>query len=35
MTDAQMITLGVAILAIFAGTLYNNSRIADALANPA
>jgi D-hexose-6-phosphate mutarotase len=29
MTDAQMITLGVAILAIFAGTLFNNSRISD------
>jgi low affinity Fe/Cu permease len=29
MTDAQMITLAVAILAIFAGTLFNNVRISD------
>jgi hypothetical protein len=29
MTDAQMITLAVAILAVFAGTLFNNSRISD------
>jgi hypothetical protein len=29
MTDAQMITLMVAILALFAGTLFNNSRITD------
>lgn len=29
MTDAQMITLAVAILAVFGGTLYNNSRITD------
>ena len=29
MTDAQMVTLAVAILAVFAGTLFNNSRIAD------
>ena len=29
MTDAQMITLAVAILAVFAGTLFNNSRIGD------
>ncbi len=29
MTDAQMITLGVAILAIFAATLFNNARISD------
>lgn len=29
MTDAQMVTLAVAILAVFAGTLFNNSRIGD------
>jgi hypothetical protein len=29
MTDAQMVTLAVAILAVFAGTLFNNSRISD------
>jgi hypothetical protein len=29
MTDAQMVTLCVAILAVFAGTLFNNSRISD------
>ena len=29
MTDAQMITLAVAILAVFAGTIFNNSRISD------
>jgi hypothetical protein len=29
MTDAQMITLAVAILAIFGATLFNNSRITD------
>lgn len=29
MTDAQMITLAVAIIAVFAGTLYNNGRITD------
>jgi hypothetical protein len=29
MTDAQMITLAVAILAVFAGTIFNNSRITD------
>jgi hypothetical protein len=29
MTDAQMITLAVAILAVFGGTLFNNSRIGD------
>lgn len=29
MTDAQMITLMVAILALFVGTLFNNSRITD------
>jgi hypothetical protein len=29
MTDAPMITLAVAILAIFAGSLFNNSRIGD------
>jgi len=29
MTDAQMITLAVAILAVFAGTIFNNSRIGD------
>jgi len=29
MTDAQMVTLTVAILAIFLGTLFNNSRITD------
>ena len=29
MTDAQMITLAVAILAVFAGTFFNNSRIGD------
>jgi hypothetical protein len=27
LTDAQMVTLCVAILAVFAGTLFNNSRI--------
>ena len=29
MTDAQMITIAVAILVVFTGTLYNNSRITD------
>jgi hypothetical protein len=29
MTDGQMITLAVAILAVFAGTIFNNSRIGD------
>lgn len=29
MTDAQMVTLVVAILAMFAGTMFNNSRIGD------
>lgn len=29
MTDAQMITLVVAMLAIFGATLFNNSRITD------
>jgi cell division protein FtsL len=29
MTDAQMVTLCVAMLAVFAGTLFNNSRISD------
>ena len=29
MTDAQMVTLAIAILAVFAGTLFNNSRITD------
>ncbi len=29
MTDAQMVTLAVAILAVFAGTIFNNSRITD------
>lgn len=29
MTDAQMVTLAVPILAVFAGTLFNNSRISD------
>ncbi len=29
MRDAQMVTLVVAILAMFAGTMFNNSRIGD------
>lgn len=29
MTDAQMVTLAVAILPVFAGTMLNNSRITD------
>lgn len=29
MTDAQMITIAVAVLVVFAGTIYNNSRITD------
>lgn len=29
MTDAQRVTLAVAILAVFAGTIFNNSRITD------
>lgn len=29
MTDAQTVTLAVAILAVFAGTIFNNSRISD------
>lgn len=29
MTDAQMITLAVAIFAVFGATLFNNSRITD------